>query len=158
MAIAGRVAIVPKGEWSENVTYDKLDLVTRNGNAYIAYQSSTGVEPVNGETWMLILESVSTDDVNQLKEDVEAILNGTTSVGNALQLGGKDASEYALGTNGVANSASALVGDYLSGSIKEVANKLLPTLKKSNIVIGLGAGTITNLGKYLEEFHFANKV
>ena len=34
--------------------------------------------------------------------------------------------------------------------MKEVAEKLLPTLKKGNIVIGLGAGTITALGKELE--------
>ena len=94
MAIAGRVAIIPKGEWSESVTYDKLDLVTHNGNAFIAYKSSAGVEPVDGDTWMLVMEGVSSDDVENLKTDVESIINGTTSVGNALQLGGKDASEY----------------------------------------------------------------
>ena len=37
----------------------------------------------------------------------------------------------------------------ISGSISEVAKKLLPTLKSGDIVIGLGAGTITNLGKEL---------
>lgn len=37
----------------------------------------------------------------------------------------------------------------LSGSIAEVAKKLFPTLKPGDIVIGLGAGTITNLGKEL---------
>lgn len=99
MAIAGRVAIIPKGEWSENITYDKLDLVTRNGNAYIAYKSSMGVEPVDGDTWMLILESVSTDDVNKLKEDVESIINGTTAVGDSNKLGGKGASSD--GTKGI---------------------------------------------------------
>ncbi len=39
----------------------------------------------------------------------------------------------------------------LQGSIKEVAQKLYPTLKSGDIVIGLGAGTITNLGKELLE-------
>ena len=37
----------------------------------------------------------------------------------------------------------------LTGSISEVAKKLYPTLKSGDIVIGLGAGTITNLGKEL---------
>lgn len=36
---------------------------------------------------------------------------------------------------------------HLSGSIAEVAQKLLPSLKSDDIVIGLGAGTITTLGK-----------
>ena len=40
--------------------------------------------------------------------------------------------------------------EYISGSIQDVANKLLPTLKDDDIVIGLGAGTITNLAKCLK--------
>ena len=41
--------------------------------------------------------------------------------------------------------------EYVSGSMEEVAKKLLPTLSNGNIVIGLGAGTITALGKNLEK-------
>ena len=37
----------------------------------------------------------------------------------------------------------------ITGSMHEVAEKLLPTLKSGDVVIGLGAGTITNLGKEL---------
>ena len=40
--------------------------------------------------------------------------------------------------------------EYIGGNMQEVAEKLLPTLKNGNIVIGLGAGTITALGKELE--------
>ncbi len=50
--------------------------------------------------------------------------------------------------------AKDLGAEYIGGSMQEVAEKLLPTLKNSNIVIGLGAGTITALGKELEK---ANK-
>lgn len=39
--------------------------------------------------------------------------------------------------------------EYISGSIEEVAKKLYPQLKKDDIVVGLGAGTITSLGKDL---------
>ena len=35
--------------------------------------------------------------------------------------------------------------------MEEVAAKLLPTLKAGDVVIGLGAGTITALGKNLEK-------
>ncbi len=40
---------------------------------------------------------------------------------------------------------------YYSGSMSDVAKQLLPTLKSGDIVVGLGAGTITNLGKELEK-------
>lgn len=39
--------------------------------------------------------------------------------------------------------------DHVKGSIAEVAEQLLPKLKANDVVIGLGAGTITTLGKDL---------
>ncbi len=39
--------------------------------------------------------------------------------------------------------------EYISGSMKEVAQKIYPQLKKDDILVGLGAGTITELGKEL---------
>lgn len=39
--------------------------------------------------------------------------------------------------------------EYFSGTIKDVAEKLYPTLEQDSVVIGLGAGTITNLAKEL---------
>jgi UDP-N-acetylmuramate--alanine ligase len=41
--------------------------------------------------------------------------------------------------------------EHITGDINTVAQKLLPTLKDNDIVIGLGAGTITNLGKFLQK-------
>ena len=46
--------------------------------------------------------------------------------------------------------AKDLGAEYIGGNMQEVAEKLLPTLENGNIVIGLGAGTITALGKELE--------
>ena len=40
--------------------------------------------------------------------------------------------------------------EYLSGDMHDVAKKLYPSLNKNTIVIGLGAGTITNLAKELK--------
>lgn len=39
--------------------------------------------------------------------------------------------------------------EYIKGSIADVAKKLYPELRKNDVVIGLGAGTITNLSKEL---------
>jgi len=39
--------------------------------------------------------------------------------------------------------------EHLSGSISDVARQLLPKLKENDVVVGLGAGTITTLGKDL---------
>lgn len=52
MAIAGRVAIVPKGDWSANATYKRLDAVTYNNTLYFAKKEvPAGTETSNTEYW-----------------------------------------------------------------------------------------------------------
>lgn len=52
MAIAGRVAIVPKGDWSANATYKRLDAVTYNNTLYFAKKNvPAGTETSNAEYW-----------------------------------------------------------------------------------------------------------
>lgn len=36
MADAGRIVIIPKGEYKSNITYERLDAVEYNNNGYIA--------------------------------------------------------------------------------------------------------------------------
>lgn len=52
MAIAGRVAIVPKGDWSAETEYKRLDEVTYNNTMFIAKKSvPKGTLPTNAEYW-----------------------------------------------------------------------------------------------------------
>ena len=45
MVNAGRILIMPKGDWNPGTTYDMLDLVARNGVAYLARQTNIGQDP-----------------------------------------------------------------------------------------------------------------
>lgn len=52
MAIAGRVAIVPKGDWSADATYKRLDAVTYNNTLYFAKKYvPAGTATNNTEYW-----------------------------------------------------------------------------------------------------------
>lgn len=52
MAIAGRVAIVPKGDWSADATYKRLDAVTHNNTLYFAKKDvPAGTATSNTEYW-----------------------------------------------------------------------------------------------------------
>lgn len=52
MAIAGRVAIVPKGDWSADATYKRLDAVTYNNTLYFAKKDvPAGTATTNTEYW-----------------------------------------------------------------------------------------------------------
>lgn len=87
MADAGKVAMLPRGQWSANTIYEPLDLVFYNNNSYVSFKESIGIEPTNTEFWMLALSGVG-------QEVIDAIINGTQQVGDSAKLGGKDASKY----------------------------------------------------------------
>lgn len=65
MAIAGRVAIVPKGDWSAETEYKRLDEVTYNNTMFIAKKAvPKGTLPTNAEYWSksVVGSAVTVDD------------------------------------------------------------------------------------------------
>lgn len=65
---------------------------------------------------------------------------------------GSNPTEFAL------KLSSKVPCEHLEGSINEVAEQLLPKLQPNDIVVGLGAGTITTLGKELLSINEGAKV
>lgn len=51
MATAGRILIIPKGDFNVETTYEMLDLVNCNGIPYLAKKTSVGIAPPNEEYW-----------------------------------------------------------------------------------------------------------
>jgi hypothetical protein len=53
MTSAGRILIMPKGNYDASVTYEMLDLVSYNGKSWLAKKTSVGIEPsdANSEYW-----------------------------------------------------------------------------------------------------------
>lgn len=45
MATAGRILIIPRGEYNNNTAYDMLDLVYHKGKSWVAKKAVTGIEP-----------------------------------------------------------------------------------------------------------------
>lgn len=72
MAIAGRVAIVPKGDWSADATYKRLDAVTINNTLYIAKKSvPAGTATTNTEYWS---KSISGSVVNVATDTEDGLM------------------------------------------------------------------------------------
>ena len=86
------------------------------------------------------LESLWEDFKDALKSADRLIITDVYAASED-EIAGINSEKFASEINGA---------EYFSGSIQDVANKLLPTLKNDDIVIGLGAGTITNLAKCLK--------
>lgn len=62
-AIAGRVLILPKGDYDASIPYEFLDLVNHNSSSWLAKKASQGVEPSdeNSEFWQKFGSSFTVD-------------------------------------------------------------------------------------------------
>lgn len=89
MAVAGRVAIVPKGEWSADATYKRLDAVTYNNTLYFAKKEvPAGTATSNTEYWSKSIVGgvgaiATTEDAGVVKPDGKSMSvdeSGTLSI------------------------------------------------------------------------------
>lgn len=58
MTSAGRILIMPKGNYDPSVTYEMLDLVFYNGGSWLAKETAVGIEPseTNSKYWHNMLD------------------------------------------------------------------------------------------------------
>jgi len=89
MAIAGRVAIVPKGDWIAGATYKRLDAVTHNNTLYFAKKNvPAGTVTSNTEYWSKSIVGgasaiATTEDAGVVKPDGKSMSvdeSGTLSI------------------------------------------------------------------------------
>lgn len=81
---AGKVAFTPKGDYSSTVTYEYLDTVVYNGNAYVALKTTTGNAPTDenaDENWKLLARGGTSVPV--ATEEVAGAVKASEDVGVA---------------------------------------------------------------------------
>ena len=80
MASAGRILIIPKGEYDSGAKYEMLDLVHYNGTSWLAKKTATGIEPsdANSEYWHKMF------DINALVNVSENVTTKLLIRGNQL--------------------------------------------------------------------------
>lgn len=54
---AGRVLMIPKGDYNAAETYTMLDVVSYQGKSYVAKQTTTGNAPTNTTYWQLMIDA-----------------------------------------------------------------------------------------------------
>ena len=55
-ASAGRVLLIPKGDWNANTTYTGLDWVRHKGASWVCKNTCTNIEPTleNADNWQMM--------------------------------------------------------------------------------------------------------
>ena len=111
MAIAGRVAIVPKGVYVNGKQYKRLDLVTYNDDGYVAKLDNINVVPEDGDTWMLAWHGASADVTERISNLENLILPANTALNKNFET---DASAYKEnGTASVGTSENISRSDHV---------------------------------------------
>lgn len=82
MNSAGRILIIPKGEWKAETEYEMLDLVFHNGRSWLATKISTNIEPSNENDsfWFKMCESVDLTEVHNRLSSIENQMLSTLSL------------------------------------------------------------------------------
>ena len=70
-ASAGRVLLIPKGDWNADTTYTGLDWVRHNGAAWVCKNTCTGIEPTeaNSDNWQIMSRDGSQITVDTVMSD-----------------------------------------------------------------------------------------
>lgn len=77
---AGKVAFTPKGDYSSTVTYEYLDTVVYNGNAYVALKTTAGNVPEDGSKYWILLARGGTS-VPVATEDIKGAVKASEDIG-----------------------------------------------------------------------------
>jgi len=77
---AGKIAFTPKGDYSSAVTYEYLDTVVYNGNAYAALKTTTGNVPEDGSKYWILLARGGTS-VSVATEGTEGVVKASDDIG-----------------------------------------------------------------------------
>ncbi len=57
----GQLGLNPRGAYNASTAYARLDVVTYEGNSYVALEAVTGTLPTNTEKWMLLAQGESSE-------------------------------------------------------------------------------------------------
>ena len=77
---AGKIAFTPKGDYSSTVTYEYLDTVVYDGNAYAALKTTTGNAPEEGSEYWALLARGGTS-VPVATEGTEGVVKASDDIG-----------------------------------------------------------------------------
>ena len=169
MASAGRILIMPRGNWNAETEYKMLDLVFRGGASWIAKKNVVGIEPTeaNSEYWMKMCEgtdlteikarlealenqmvsATSLDDIDlsgyATKEEVSTISNNVGDLTSAVSELSTDVSKLSADVEAVEETVSGLSGEV--GGIKAITDKLPSSFLNIQLVTYQGSN---RLGEY----------
>ena len=143
-ASAGRVLLIPKGDWNANTTYTGLDWVRHNGAAWVCKNTCTNIEPTleNADNWQMMAR-----DGSQIIVDAEISDQSENPVQNKVIKKYVDDKQVEVPIAGIGKAGIVKPADGLTvaedGTLKVKLDGTTLTMDQVNNVIKL-ADTLKN--------------
>ena len=120
-ASAGRVLLIPKGDWNANTTYTGLDWVRHNGAAWVRKNTCTNIEPTleNTNYWQMMARdgdnitadtAMSDTSTNAVQNKVikSYVDNSIAGIDSILKYSTKDEYDTAVANNEIPDGATVI--------------------------------------------------
>ena len=120
-ASAGRVLLIPKGDWNANTTYTGLDWVRHNGAAWVCKNTCTNIEPTleNADNWQMMARdgdivtadtAMSDSSTNAVQNKVikSYVDNSIAGIDAILKYSTKDEYDAAVANNEIPDGATVI--------------------------------------------------
>ena len=159
MISAGRVLLMPKGEYSPTTPYTLLDSVSYQGSSYVAMGSTTGNLPTNTTYWQLLASGGDVANIAGNFADIESTATATVKheigdifVDKDSKFVEATATIYvgdtiAIGTNCKKTTVEALLAK-LKEYIDDVTENVVMLQGLIEISVQTDLDTLTTLGNY----------
>ena len=103
----GRVAVVARGAYDPSAEYERLDAVSYNGSSYLVRKHCQGVEPAEGEYYMLMAQAGDSTAANAAAAEALAAAERADSASGRADTAAGNADNMAAAAGAAADSANA---------------------------------------------------
>ena len=107
----GRVAVVARGAYDPSAEYERLDAVSYNGSSYLVRKHCQGVEPTEGEYYMLMAQAGDSTAANAAAEKAIAAAERADSASGRADTAAGNADNMAAAAGAAEASANAAAGN-----------------------------------------------
>lgn len=129
MADAGRILLIPKGEYQPDTLYRKMDVIFYRKSSYVCKEDCIGVSPEDQEKWQTLAEGAGSEAKDVLFSDKYEL--GADNVQAALEaVIEKAESAFLSASNGKKAIAAAVAGKGQSASEGETFSSLAGKIQK----------------------------
>lgn len=121
----GRVAVVARGTYDPAAEYERLDAVSYNGSSYLVRKHCQGVEPAEGEHYMLMAQAGDSTAANAAAVEALAAAGRADSASGRADTAAGNADQKAAAAEAAAGSANTAAAE-----ANAVVNTVIPDVNK----------------------------